>query len=371
VAQRILDGLREPFELFGTAVVVRASIGIAVSRRPEDGAEALVRDADVAMYTAKATGKGGFAIFQPSFYAAVVRRHALKGDLERAVDDKRFVLHYQPITDLTSGQTTSIEALVRWRHPKRGLVLPSEFIPFAEESGLILPIGRWVLERAIKEAQGWQSAGGATPPRLSVNVSARQMQQAGFVDEIAALLASSNFPASRLTLEITETLMLQDAQLMMERLQAIRDLGVCVALDDFGTGWSSISWLRDFPVDSLKIPKELIGGLGATERDWEFARAIVTLGHSLRLGIIAEGIEYADQVDRLRSIGVESGQGFFFSPPVESRQLAALLVDNPDQLPGLPHPQMRRRSGRQAQPVNALVPVAAELGLHPGRSRPN
>jgi EAL domain-containing protein (putative c-di-GMP-specific phosphodiesterase class I) len=320
------------------------------------------------MYSAKSTGKGGYAIFQPRFYAAVVRRHALKGDLQRAVDDGCFVLYYQPIVDLATGETRSLEALLRWQHPERGIVMPAEFISFAEETGLILPIGRWVLEESVKQARIWENATGGEPPRLAVNVSARQVQQAGFVDEIAELLARHAFPAGRLTLEITETLMMQDVEVTIERLQAIRAMGVRVALDDFGTGWSSMAWLREFPVDSLKIPKEFLGGPDASDNDWEFARAIVTLGHSLRMDVIAEGIEHADQVRRLRSIGVNTGQGFFFSPPVPAHGVPAVVhpIDG-SRAPAVPD----RRSGSAARPKPPALPLpaAAALQLHPGPDR--
>ena len=354
VAERILDALKAPFDVAGREVSIHGSIGIAVSRRPQNGADALVRDADVAMYTAKASGKGGYAIFQPRFYDAVVRRHALKGDLERAVEEKSFVLHYQPITDLATGRTTAVEALIRWRHPKRGLVLPNEFIPIAEETGLILPIGRWALEKAIAEATGWPGSAKEAGPRLNVNVSARQLQQGDFVDQVAELLLRSAFPASRLTLEITETLMMQDAELAIARLREIRSLGVRVALDDFGTGWSSMSWLREMPVDALKIPKEFLGGPGASENDWDFVRAIVALGHSLRLDVIAEGIECAEQVARLRQIGVDAGQGFLFSPPVDAANLPEVL-------------QSRSRTGvrRPKAPKNSKAGTAAEPPLIP------
>jgi diguanylate cyclase (GGDEF)-like protein len=368
VAQRILDALRAPFPIAGTEVAIHASIGVAVSRRPQDGAEALVRDADVAMYTAKATGKGGYAIFQPRFYAAVVRRHALKGDLQRAVDDGCFVLYYQPIVDLATSETVSVEALLRWQHPARGIVLPAEFIPFAEETGLILPIGRWVLEEAVKQACIWEEASGGQLTRLSVNVSARQVQQAGFVDEIAELITRQDYPATQLTIEITETLMMQDVEVTIDRLQALRALGMRVALDDFGTGWSSMAWLREFPVDALKIPKEFLGGLGASDNDWEFARAIVTLAHSLRLDVIAEGIEYADQVRRLRSIGVNTGQGFFFSPAVPAHEVPALLrATEPDDV----KPAIRRRVSRVARPRPLPFPVPSPTSLHlrPGPDR--
>jgi diguanylate cyclase (GGDEF)-like protein len=328
VAQRILDALAEPFQVAGTSVSIRGSVGIAVSRRPREGAEALVRDADVAMYAAKASGKGGFAVFQPRLYTAVVRRHSLKGDLQHAIDDRRFMLQYQPICDLATGEAKSMEALIRWRHPTRGVVSPTEFIPFAEETGLILPIGRWVIEQGVRDARTWLEMVGEKAPTLNVNVSARQIQQPGFVDELGEILRAADFPPARLTVEITETLMMQDVETMIVRLAALRSLGAKVALDDFGTGWSSMAWLREFPVDELKIPRELLGGLGASENDWNFTRAIVTLGHSLRLGVIAEGIEFAGQVQRLRAIGVETGQGFYFSPPVIAKKVPALLDES-------------------------------------------
>ena len=314
------------------------------------------------MYTAKASGKGSYAIFQPQFYAAVVHRHAMKGDLQRAVDEQRFVLHYQPIVDLATGQTTSIEALIRWRRPSKGLVLPAEFIPFAEETGLILPIGRWVLEQAISQVQSWRESTGADFPRLSVNVSARQVQQPSFADEIADLLVRHELPASRLMLEITETLMMQDAELTIARLEAVRSLGVQVALDDFGTGWSSMSWLRELPVDALKIPKEFLGGLGASDTEWDFATAIVTLGRSLRLDVIAEGIEYEDQVERLRDIGVNSGQGFYFTPPVEARSVPSIVQASAKALPtgrAAHRPLKAPLSNSNVFPIPASFPTAA------------
>lgn len=381
VAQRILDALRAPFPIAGTEVSIHGSIGVAVSRRPQDGAEALVRDADVAMYTAKAGGKGGYAIFEPRFYAAVVQRHALKGDLQRAVDDGCFVLHYQPIVNLATSETLEVEALLRWQHPARGIVMPADFIPFAEETGLILPIGRWVMEEAIKQARSWAQASGGDLTRLSVNVSARQVQQSGFVDEIAELLTRQDFPATRLTLEITETLMMHDVEVTIDRLKAVRALGMRVALDDFGTGWSSMAWLREFPVDALKVPKEFLGGPGASDNEWEFARAIVALAHSLKLDVIAEGIEYADQVRRLRSIGVKTGQGFFFSPAVPAHDVPALLLSAAagDVTAVTPRRQSRVARPRPrplpftASPVHPTVPAppAVAIQLRPGPDRPH
>src|SRR3954452_17007594 len=372
IAERILDALREPFLVSGGAATIRGSIGIAVSRQPRDGAEALVRDADVAMYEAKNNGKGGFAVFHPQLYTAVVRRHSLKGELQSAVDGQSFVLQYQPIRNLATGETTAMEALVRWRHPTRGTVLPAEFIPFAEETGLILPIGRWVLERAIADARRWQAVAGADAPSLSVNVSASQLRQPTFVDDLAELLASSNFQPSRLTLEITETLMMNDVETMVARLAAVRALGVHVALDDFGTGWSSLAWLREFPVDSLKIPRELLGGLGCSESDWEFARAIVTLGHALRLNVVAEGIEFADQVERLRGIGVDCGQGYFFSPPVGARKALRLIRDAaldgarpatlPTDIPYIARLDTRAQETAQLTVPREAAPVTAVTG---------
>jgi diguanylate cyclase (GGDEF)-like protein len=379
IAERILDALRDPFFIAGTSATIRGSIGIAVSREPYDGAEALVRDADVAMYEAKNKGKGGFAVFHPQLYTAVVRRHSLKGELQSAVDGHSFLLQYQPIRDLQSGHTTGMEALVRWRHPTRGTVAPSEFIPFAEETGLILPIGRWVMERAIKDARRWQTASPNEPPSLSVNVSASQLRQATFVDDLAGLLTEHKLQASHLTLEITETMMMHDVETMVARLAAVRALGVRVALDDFGTGWSSMAWLREFPVDILKIPRELLGGMGSSESDWEFARAIVTLGHALRLTVVAEGIEFADQVERLRGIGVDSGQGYFFSRPVGPRKalqlvregVAATEQQQPVAVPsGLSFLPRRRPTTRTPADV---AEVASQTGmrLHPGLDLPN
>ena len=362
IAQRVLDALAEPFQIAGTSVAIRGSIGIAVSRRPRDGAEALVRDADVAMYAAKASGKGGFAVFQPRLYTAVVRRHSLKGDLQHAIDGRRFVLQYQPICDLATGEPRSVEALIRWRHPTRGLISPTEFIPFAEETGLILPIGRWVINHGIEDARQWLDMMGDEAPSLNVNVSARQIHEPSFVDEVAEMLAAAQVPASRLSVEITETLMMQDVETMIVRLAALRSLGVKVALDDFGTGWSSMAWLREFPVDALKIPRELLGGLGASENDWDFTRAIVTLGHSLHLDVVAEGIEFAAQVKRLRSIGVATGQGFLFSPPVIAKKVPLLAqVTRAAAAPPRPRPPIVNIA-RPPAPTFAVVDNVRHLG---------
>jgi diguanylate cyclase (GGDEF)-like protein len=379
IAERILDALREPFMIAGTGATIRGSIGVAVSRQPLEGAEALVRDADVAMYEAKNNGKGGFAIFHPQLYTAVVRRHSMKGELQSAVDGHSFILQYQPIRELRTGRTISMEALIRWRHPVRGTVSPTEFIPFAEETGLILPIGRWVMERAIQEARRWQVAAGADAPSVSVNVSATQLQQPTFVEDLAVLLEAQKFQPSRLTIEITETLMMQDVETMVARLAAVRSLGVRIALDDFGTGWSSMAWLREFPVDALKIPRELIGGLGSSESDWEFARAIVTLGHAMRLNVVAEGIEFADQVHRLHGIGVDAGQGYFFSPPVGARKALQLVREGgagstaavPPMAPPTDINFVRGRNADRPALRRDAVGDRRVVGLHPGSDLPN
>jgi EAL domain-containing protein (putative c-di-GMP-specific phosphodiesterase class I) len=275
----------------------------------------VMRDADVAMYEAKSAGKRRFAVFTPSMRDAVLRRHTLRDELEAAIQDGQLVVHYQPIVELASGETSAVEALVRWDHPTRGRIPPLEFIPLAEESSLIVPLGRYVLRQACAQAFAWTAAGGA-PITVQVNLSARELEDADLMLQVADALADTGLPAERLALEITETLLVRDAVAGGETLAGLRALGVQLALDDFGTGYSSLSYMRSLPLHSLKIAKEFIDGMTSTPDDEAFVRLIVELARIRGLRVVAEGIETVEQLDALRALGCDRGQGYYFSRPL-------------------------------------------------------
>lgn len=326
VAERILLAMESPVAVLGQEVTCHLTIGVAIAAGGETSEE-LLRDADVAMYAAKASGKGRMAVFESGMREAVVERHALKADLQRALARSEFAICYQPIANLDTGEVIGLEALLRWHHPERGVVTPTDFIALAEESVLILAIGRWVLEQACHRAQAWNELRpGRRPLAIHVNLSPRQIQQPAFVDEVASVLANTGLDPSLLVLEITETLLMHDVQLNAARLRALKQLGVRIAIDDFGTGWSTLATLRDLPIDVLKMPKDFLEGRRAADADWKFAQAIVGLGHSLRLEVIAEGIERSDQVRRLRQLGCDSGQGYLFAAPLDEAEIDALLI---------------------------------------------
>ena len=302
----------------------RASIGIASARDAGGEAAEVVRNADVAMYMAKANGKSGFAIFDPGMHAAIRARHELGAELQHAVDLGQLRLVYQPIVSLESGRISGLEALVRWQHPERGIVAPGEFIEIAEENGAILPIGRWVMREACERAVAWQQAG-VTPPGLfmCVNVSAREIQQPGFVGAVEEALAWAGLEASRLILEITETALIKATSTTVATLEALRELGVRVVIDDFGTGYFSLSHLRQFPVDALKIASEFVQVADDDSRSAALAGAIVALGESLDIATVAEGIETKEQAERMRSLGCTYGQGYFFAKPISATEIEA------------------------------------------------
>ncbi len=327
VATRLIESLRVPMLLSGTEVFVRGSIGIAISTAAASGDE-LLRRADVAMYAAKSDGKGQYAIYEHSMETSMVGHLQLAGELQRAVERSELVVHYQPSVILSSQKIAGVEALVRWQHPTRGLVAPSEFIPIAEETGLILPIGRWVLREACAQARAWQLAYPSDPPlTVAVNVSARQVHQPGLVDIVAEALRDTGLPPATLILEITESLVMQNAELAITRLQELKALGVRLAIDDFGTGYSSLSYLRRFPVDILKIDKSFVDGVGQRGKERELAQSIIELGQSLNLEIVAEGVERADQLGWLKSRNCDLGQGFLFAHALSADTIGALLND--------------------------------------------
>ncbi|MGH2402426.1 MAG: putative bifunctional diguanylate cyclase/phosphodiesterase, partial [Candidatus Limnocylindria bacterium] len=324
MAERLVRDLRVPYLLDGKQVTATASIGIASARDAGGDAQEVVRNADVAMYMAKANGKSGFAIFDPGMHAAIRARHELGAELQHAVDLGQLRLVYQPIVSLDSGRISGLEALVRWQHPERGLVAPGEFIEIAEENGSILPIGRWVLREACERAVAWQKDG-RTPPGLfiCVNVSAREIQQPGFVGALEETLAWAGLEPSRLILELTETALIKATTATVATLESLRALGVRVVIDDFGTGYFSLSHLRQFPVDALKIAGEFVQVAEGDTRSAALAGAIVALGESLEIATVAEGIETQEHAERMRALGCTYGQGYFFARPIPAAEIDA------------------------------------------------
>ena len=334
-AERIADALRVPFYVHGREVFVTASIGIAFGH----DAEELLRSADVAMYRAKSEGKAHYVFYERAMDDAAHMRLQLTADLRRAAFGGEFLLDYQPTVDLVTGRPAGLEALIRWTHPEIGRIEPLDFIPLAEETGLVVPIGRWALAEACSQAAHWHSRYPSDPPlTMSVNLSARQLQHAGLVDDVAAALRASGFPAPLLTLELTESVLVQGGKSAIEVLHALRKLGVRLALDDFGTGYSSLSYLSTLPVDIVKIDKSFIVGADDGADGVSVLRGIVQLGHALGLVLIAEGIESARQAEVLRDLGCPFGQGFHFWRPLDQSAAEDLLASSTET------PEIRRAS---------------------------
>jgi len=324
LAARLRDELRIPVHVQGHELAVDVSIGIAAATSPTVRADDLLRNADVAMYTAKTDGKGRVAVFDPTIHAAIVARHALGTDLSRGLSRNQFVLQFQPVVDLADRRLVGFEALLRWNHPQHGLIAPDDFIRLAEENGSIVNIGRWVLVEACGQAAAWASIPGAPIDLvMTVNVSPRQLQAADFIDVVGAALRDTGLPPDRLIIEVTETAMFQDALATSAKLEELRHRGVRVALDDFGTGYASLSHLRRFPVDILKIARDFVVAPDASDEDWAFAAAIIALARTLGLRVIAEGIEQAGQAERLHQLGCEMGQGFHLGRPVDAADIDA------------------------------------------------
>jgi diguanylate cyclase (GGDEF)-like protein/PAS domain S-box-containing protein len=323
-AEALLEGLATPIVLRDRDHTPTASIGIAIAAGED--AETLLRNADTAMYAAKRQGKGRYALFEPSMHATVVERLDLAADLSRAVEKRQLHLCYEPQISLGSGRICSLEALVRWRHPTRGEVSPGEFIPLAEETGMILAIGRWVLWEACRQVKVWQERWPTPAPlTIAVNLSARQLQHHGIVDEVRAALAATGLDSQSLVLEITETAIMEQLDAAIAILTELRRLGVRLALDDFGTGYSSLSYLQRLPVDILKIDRSFVAGVAKSTEDSALARGILTLGQTLGLETVAEGIETAEQLAVLGELGCQLGQGYFFARPLGPAAVDALL----------------------------------------------
>jgi diguanylate cyclase (GGDEF)-like protein/PAS domain S-box-containing protein len=323
-AARILELLAQPMQAGHREVTLSGSIGISVFG-PDDGrdAEELIRDADAAMYIAKRDGKGGYRLFEPAMHEGVVARLELRNDLHRALGTDQLTLHYQPVVRLADGSLSGVEALLRWQHPEKGPVSPVEFIPIAEETGLIIPIGRWVLREGCRHACRLAAAG--APLGMSVNLSLRQIQHSDIVADVRDALDESGLAPERLTLEITESVLMADTELAVRRLRDLKALGVSLALDDFGTGYSSLSYLSRFPVDVLKMDRSFLTKGSSPEAN-SLANAVVGLGATLALEVVAEGIELPEQAETLRGLGCDLGQGFHFARPMDAEASLAFAA---------------------------------------------
>ncbi len=326
VAGRLLACLQAPFEHDGKELYVRASVGVASWESNAETAEDLIRNADMSMYTAKANGKNRVEVFEPGMHQAALARLALRGDLERAVDRHEFFLQYQPIVRLTDARVVGVEALLRWQHPQRGVVGPVDFIPVAEETGLIAPLGLWVLETATRQLVEWDKSKRTRGLRMSINVSVRQVQRPQFVDEVRATFAATGLDPARVTLEFTESVIMRDTEKTLATLDALKAVGVRLSIDDFGTGYSSLSYLRRFPIDELKIDRSFVATMAKERGQLAVVRSVVRLGETLGLDTIAEGVEDDQQLASLRTLRTSLGQGFLFSRPVDAADIPALLA---------------------------------------------
>jgi diguanylate cyclase (GGDEF)-like protein/PAS domain S-box-containing protein len=326
-AEKILQAVCSLHRIDGHDLHLTASIGIVTY--PDDGTEAetLIKHADFAMYHAKDTGRNNYQFFKPEMNLLAVERRSLEVDLRHALESRQFELHYQPKVNLQTGAITGVEALIRWHHPQRGLVSPAQFIPIAEACGVIVPIGRWVLREACRQARAWRDLG-LPPLRIAINVSARELREKDFVATVLAALTETGVEPGCLELELTESFLMQDATVTGTVLRALKDLGVMLALDDFGTGYSSLSHLRRFPIDTLKIDQSFVRDLATDADDASIVNAVISMGESLHMRVVAEGVETRDQLAFLQQHGCPVGQGYYFGRPVLAGQLTPLLRAN-------------------------------------------
>ena len=328
VAERIQTEMRLPFQLDGRDFRTTVSIGIVLGHKGYQQAEHLLRDADAAMYRAKENGKGCYAIFQEALHHHLASQFHLEAELQQAVQRDRFVLHYQPIVILATRKLTGFEALVRWQHPERGLLLPKSFIPMAEESGLIEAIDFWTIAAACRQLELWQQQGLIPPDfRLRSNLSARHFSNPNFVEKVCSILERYNINGDLLKLEITEGELMKNADAAIDLLEQLRQHRIHIAIDDFGTGYSSLGYLQQFPVDTLKIDRAFVSEMEVQEQNIAIIRAIIALADSLEMDVTAEGVESQTQCDVLQKMGCQLAQGFFFSPPVDADKATQLLQE--------------------------------------------
>lgn len=327
VATCVRHMLAEPFRAGGRDVFTGASVGIVLGGAEYDRAEDVLRDASIAMIRARETGDGQYQVFDPAMHAEAMARLHLETDLRRALERGELRVHYQPIINLQTGRIAGFEALARWQHPERGLILPDDFIPMAEDTGLILPIGLWVLEQACATLRGWQDRPGGEALKMAVNLSARQFTQPDLVERVARVLRRTGVRPQTLELEITESVILQHSAPVMDTLRRLKELGVQLHVDDFGTGYSSLSYLHRLPLDALKIDRSFVSGADAG--GLQIVRTIVAMAQALGVAVVSEGIESAELLDELRTLHCEFGQGFYFCRPVASEEIEALFDADP------------------------------------------
>jgi diguanylate cyclase (GGDEF)-like protein len=326
VAERIGALFTRPFVLSGIEHFVTVSVGIALAREAGERPETLIRDADAAMYRAKERGRGRYEMFDQVMRARAVERLQLENELRRAIGREELRVRYQPIVSLDTGAVIALEALVRWQHPRRGLIAPADFIPTAEESGAIESLGSWVLERACRQAAEWHASyPDAFPVGMSVNLSARQVSQPGLPALVGEALTSTGLDPSSLSLEITESALVEESAAPVQNLAALREMGVRLVIDDFGTGYSSLSYLRRFPLDAIKIDRSFVEGLGVEHDSAAIVDALVAMARALSLGVIAEGVETGTQIAELKRLGCRQAQGFFFATPLRAEQVRDAL----------------------------------------------
>ena len=324
IAERVAEELRAPFLIGGHEVFSTCSVGIALGAGAEERADTLMRNADAAMYLAKSRGKAHYEVFDNNLTTRALEHLEFENDLRRSVTRGEFKIVYQPIIGLGNGAVVGAEALIRWQHPQRGIVSPGEFIPLAEETGLILPIGQWVLREACRQACAWRDENpGAAPCSISVNLSARQFGQPNLIEEIAEVIKETGIEPRRLVLEITESVVMESAESTIRTLQSLKKLGVQLAIDDFGTGYSSLSYLKRFPVDTLKVDRSFVSGLGIDSEDSAIVRAVVTLAKTLGMTVTAEGVETPGHLAQLQKLECDYGQGYLFDKPLAPAEFAA------------------------------------------------
>jgi diguanylate cyclase (GGDEF)-like protein len=324
IARRILDALIEPFKVDGQEIFISTSIGISMYPRDDSDLDGLIGHTDMAMYRSKASGRGTYSFYSPDMSEEVAARLSLEAHLRHALEREEFVLHYQPKADLKTGAVTGVEALIRWHRPGEGMVPPDRFIAMLEDTGLILPVGAWVIRTACAQLAAWDRAG-LPPLSLAVNLSARQFRHQHLIQLIADTLLDSGIHPQRLELELTESQLMEDNDVSRELLSSLEKLGVKVAIDDFGTGHSSLSYLKRFNIDTLKIDRSFVREITSGEEDNAIATAVIALGHSLNLKVVAEGVETLHQADCLRELGCDEIQGYLLSKPLPPEQLAEWL----------------------------------------------
>lgn len=333
IAEQILHSLSAPFYLQEQMHFPSASIGIVLGSADYRNATELLRDADLAMYRAKETGRSRYALFNQELHTQTLRLLQLENDLRQAIERQEFVLHYQPLIALETGQLVGFEALVRWHHPHQGLIPPSDFIPLAEETGCIIPLGAWVLREACQQLHHWQclfpEQAGLT---ISVNLAAQQLQDPRFIERVDSILAEIGMDSRCLKLELTESMLIDDAETMLQTLKAIRGRNIQLSIDDFGTGYSSLSYLPRFPIDALKIDRSFISRMTLDAENFEIVRSIATLAHSLGMDLVAEGIESPEVVTLLKTLGCELGQGYLFSKPLAPFDVEQFFLSTPAKL---------------------------------------